>query len=150
MMKNKVILNTALILCLALINWSCTDNPHSKLTKRIKEYYNFEQDNNWEKTYFFRTPSFQGSVPKEMYIKGMKKFMEGWTLQEYEIEKVSYNSQNTLAKVKIRFKERHAFKGISIITQPTTWKMLDGVWYGRDVGDRQHLPLNSSLVFQKY
>jgi hypothetical protein len=149
-MNNKVILNALLIIFLVLVNWSCTDNAGSDLRKRIKEYYKLEQESNWEKAYFFRTPSFQGGIPKEMYIEGMKKYMKGWTLHKYEIKEVSHKLQNSFAEVVIYFEEQHTSEGISIITQPTAWERINGVWYGRDVGNRQRLPLNSELVFERY
>ncbi len=149
-MNNKVVLNATVIICLVLINLSCINNTSSELKKRVKEYYKFEQGNDWEKTYSFRTPLFQDSVPQKMYMEGMKKFMQGWTLQKHEIKKVSYGLQNDFAEIEINFSDRHTSKGISIITQMTTWERIDDVWYGRDVGNRDHLPLNSGLVFKRY
>ena len=149
-MKNKVLLNATLIMCLVLINLSCIDNTGSGLKKRVKEYYKLEQRNDWDKTYSFRTPLFQDNIPKKMYKEGMKKFITGWTLQKYEIKKVSYGSQNDFAEVEINFSDRHESKGTSITTQMTTWERIDGIWYGRDVGNRNHLPLNSELAFERY
>ncbi len=149
-MNNKIIiLNAALVMCLVLIDCAC-DSTDSELKDRINKYYRLEQEHKWEETYYFRTPEFKKSIPIDMYAAGMRKFVEGWTLQEFEIKKVRYSRQKSLAEVEICFKELNASKGDSINTQMTTWEKIDGVWYGKDVGDRQYLFLNSELKLERY
>jgi hypothetical protein len=148
-MKNKIILNATLIACLVLINVSC-DSTDSDLKMRINRYYKLEQENNWKEAYYFRTPKFKNSIPAEMYAAGMEKFMDGWTLQDFEIRNVRYSRGKSFAEVEILFREQDASKTTSLNTQLTTWEKIDGAWYGRDVGDRQHLFLNAELKFERH
>lgn len=148
-MNNKIILNATLIACLVLINVSC-DSTDSDLKMRINKYYKLEQDKNWKEAYYFRTPEFKKGIPVEMYAAGMERFMEGWTLQEFEINKVRYSRGKSFAEVEVNFRETDASKRTSLNTQMTKWEKIDGAWYGKDVGDRQHIFLNAELKFERY
>ncbi len=148
-MNNKIILNATLIACLVLITGSC-DSTDADLKMRINRYYKLEQANNWKEAYYFRTPKFKQSVPAEMYAAGMEKLMYGWKLQDFEIKNVRYSLGKSFAEVEILFRELDASKTISLNTQTTTWEKIDGAWYGKDVGDRQHLFLNAEMKFERY
>jgi hypothetical protein len=116
------------------------NNIDPELRQRIDNYYLVEGQHNWEQTYHLRSPSYRRNVPCATYKMGMEKGMDGWELQEYKVK--SYRIENNRAEVDIYFKEYKPSIGIQIVTQTTIWEKIDGVWYGRDVGSRIHLPFN--------
>ena len=111
---NKRLYLIPVLIIITSIAFGCLDkNVDPDLKQRIEAYYKFEKENNWEKTYNFRTPLYRSGVPKEIYIKTMTRDMEGWTLDKFKIK--DYKIQNNFAEVEILFIERQVSKGINFI-----------------------------------
>ena len=54
--------------------------PDKNLLDHLNKYYKLEMTNNWERTYSFRTPLYQGSVPFKLYREEMTNDNDGWKL----------------------------------------------------------------------
>lgn len=142
---------TTVICCQALSGQG--RNPLlDNLEKRIKEYYMYEKNKEWDSTYLYRTPLFRKSVPFGVYKDIMSRDNQGWTLLGTEI--VNIKVEDNFVYVEIRFIEEYpkgylpSFlkKRIMEIKEITLWEEIDGEWYARNPGGRGHLSLNVDLV----
>lgn len=128
-------------------------NDESKLLSRVHEYYNYEKESKWGKTYYFRTPLYQKSISYKYYKTKMNKDNTGFKLLSIEI--VKYAIKGKYAVFSIEFIEKvpdgyflkSAEDKIKILRM-STWEKINNIWYCRDASSRLHLDLNSDMVME--
>jgi len=150
-------------LLVVLIITSCSSNLErfGNLETRIKEYYTYEKNNEWGKTYNLRTPAFRRTVPVELYVSQMKKDNSGWRLDDFEI--LGAKEKEGKVYVAIKFSETAP---ISIVpsehrtdvapretstirterTENSAWMRVDNEWFCYDAVSRSRLSMNEPLV----
>ena len=131
-------------------------NPVSHaLEEQIKNYYEYEKKKDWDNTYLYRTPLFRKSVPLKTYKGIMSKDSNGWELLDIQIKSIVM--EDHLATVKIDFTEKFPKEGFFLpkflkaktiaVAEVTLWEQINGKWYVRNPGGRNHLSLNVDLVY---
>lgn len=147
------------VMLFSLTNCSKKENTllNKELLDRINLYYDFEKNEEWEKTYYFRTPLYQKSIGFDYYTKKMYKDNKGRNLRHYHILETC--SDDKYAFAKIEFVEKVPFdlapkysKGVQreiALVEISTWEKIDNIWYCRDACSRKHLSLNSDAVMNK-
>jgi hypothetical protein len=101
----------------------------------ISNYYKYEANKNWDKTYELRTNGFKSTVPFSLYKRKMSVNSVGWIFQSLNITDVIYE-QNSNVDIYIEF--------YSILngqhrkyTQRTNWiKSKDKIWEANIPGKR--------------
>lgn len=150
MHKYKLMLVAFFLFCFINTNAKCADHV---LQDRVTNYYNLEKENNWEKTYQYRTPLYRKSINIKLYKRKMEENNKGWKLIEFRI--IESITKDNYAALKMEFVEKvpkgyfpfNAYNGIKIM-QVSTWEQIDNIWYCRNAGTRTHLPLNGDLVMK--
>lgn len=127
------------------------DTQSQDLLDRLNEYYQLEKDTNWEKTYTFRTPLYQKSIPFKIYKDEMMHDNKGWKLIDFKI--FESKIEGNYAAFRIKFIEQvpigyflNSSKKLIKTVHVSTWEKINGIWFCRDACSRTHLSMNSDAV----
>lgn len=161
MNKNMIFIFILLVVAFLSINFfllndsigKSNNHPDKILINRLYEYYDYEKENNWAKTYYFRTPLYQKTVLFDFYTKNMEKDNDGWQLIEYKVLKSIQKGNYAIFKISFIEKVPRGFFPTNKIDKTnlddfSTWEKINGIWYCRDACSRLHLNLNEDLVMK--
>ena len=145
---------TVILIFLIIITFKYSfsnDTETSELRNHLNKYYEREKSGDWELAYKYRTPSFRKSVPFKTYKNIMERVSMGWQLIRIDVKTIRIEGNSAFIEVVFYEKCPEGFfpkfvkkKGIKM-RELTHWEKINGRWYVRDPGTRDHLSLNIDL-----
>ena len=158
-MKGVIVIFISTILVTLITSCNKIDS-NEQLELRVNQYYSFEKDKNWRKTFEYRTKKFRDVIKYDKYSEEMNKGSEGWSLQSAKIKEVIIDGD--MAKVVLIFKETPPdsyFEKFNLPKNKTntartvttkawgTWVFENGNWYCQDAVSRTYLYMNGAQIW---